>query len=185
MISHIRGDVLLKTEKFAVLETGGLGYKVYATKETLDCLSENKSASLWTYLAVREDSNTLYGFLQKDELDFFELLLTVSGIGPKTALGILNLADVSSIKKAVSANNPAHLIKVSGIGKRVAEKIVLELKNKIKGEAEPTLKEEIEAMEALKSLGYSQKESREALRETEGVTTINEKIKQALKILGK
>jgi Holliday junction DNA helicase RuvA len=135
---------------------------------------------------VREDALDLYGFLSEEELSFFEMLISISGIGPKTALNVLSVSSVSALKKAISTSDVSHLVKVSGIGKKIADKIVLELKDKVEGSDEngPTLREEVDAIEALKALGYSQKEAREALKEASGKTT-SERIKEALKILGK
>jgi Holliday junction DNA helicase RuvA len=114
------------------------------------------------------------------------MLISISGIGPKTALNVLSVSSVSALKKAISTSDVSHLVKVSGIGKKIADKIVLELKDKVEGSDEngPTLREEVDAIEALKALGYSQKEAREALKEASGKTT-SERIKEALKILGK
>ena len=140
----------------------------------------------------------LYGFLSPDELNFFELLITISGIGPKTALGILNLASIHTLETAVRTSDTSHIIKVSGIGKKVAEKIVMELKDKIekvsdnlksedaRNAMKDAMKKDSDVLEALKSLGYGQYESRQALKELpKDVTRTNEKIKEALKILGK
>ncbi len=130
----------------------------------------------------------LYGFANKKELDFFELLITISGVGPKTALNILNVASVDSLRQAVSTGETAHLTKVSGLGKKMADKIVLELKGKLGNYEEIAFghKEEIDALEALKSLGYSHKESREALQEIDkSHTTTSARVKAALKHLGK
>jgi len=188
MISQITGKIILKTEKYVVAEANGIGYKIFATSELLNTTKMDQQAKIWTYLAVRENALDLYGFSNKEELDFFELLITISGVGPKTALGILNVATVGSLRKAISTGETAHLTKVSGIGKKVADKIVLELKGKL-GEYEEValgLKEEIDALEALKSLGYSHKESREALKEIDAsLKTTSERVKAALKHLGK
>ena len=102
MITHLRGTVIDKEERAVVIETAGVGYKVFVTGMTMEKIREGAEASLWTHMAVREDSQTLYGFPVKDELNFFELLISISGIGPKTALGILNVSSVSNIRKAVS-----------------------------------------------------------------------------------
>ncbi len=189
MISQITGPVVLKTEKYLIIEANGLGYKVFATAELLNQSKTEQKIKAWTYLAVRENALDLYGFASKEELDFFELLNTVSGIGPKTALGILNVANVSSLRKAISSGETAHLTKVSGLGKKMADKIVLELKGKIGTYEEIHVghKEEIDAIEALKSLGYSHKEAREALQEIDSSTllTTSAKVKAALKHLGK
>ena len=189
MISQITGKIILKAEKYVVIETNGIGYKVFATTELLSVAKSDELAKVWTYLAVRENALDLYGFSSKEGLDFFELLITISGVGPKTALGILNVATVGSLRKAISSGETAHLTKVSGLGKRMADKIVLELKGKIGNYEELGLgqNEEIDALEALKSLGYSHREAREALQEIDGSTklTTSEKVKAALKHLGK
>lgn len=189
MISKITGKIILKTDKYVVCEVNQIGYKVHTTTELLNQIVLDQTAEIWTYLAVRENAMDLYGFSNKEELDFFELLLTISGVGPKTAINILNVATVASLRKAINSGETAHLTKVSGLGKKMADKIILELKGKIGSFEETDLghKEEIDALEALKSLGYSHKESREALQEIEGShsLTTNEKIKAALKYLGK
>lgn len=185
MISHIKGKVIDKNEKFLVVETGGLGYKVFGTLELIEKTKLNADISLWTHLAIRDVSHDLYGFIEKEELDFFELLIGISGIGPKSALNILSIATLTSLKKAVSSGDSAHLVKVSGIGKKNAEKIVLELKGKFE-ESAPDTKEEVDALEALKSLGYSYKEAHDALKKvSEKASTTSDRIKEALKILGK
>lgn len=188
MISQITGKIILKTEKIIIVETNGIGYKVFATTELLSVSKLEEHQKVWTYLAVRENALDLYGFSNKKELDFFELLITISGVGPKTALNILNVATVDSLRKAISSGETAHLTKVSGLGKKMADKIVLELKGKLGSYEEVTLglKEEIDALEALKSLGYSHKESREALQEIDkSLTTTSARVKAALKHLGK
>lgn len=188
MISQITGQVILKAEKYIVIDTNGLGYKVFATTELLSIAKVEEKIKVWTYLAVRENALDLYGFSNKEELDFFELLITISGVGPKTAIGILNVATVGSLRKAISTGETAHLTKVSGIGKKIADKIVLELKGKLGSYEEINLglKEEIDALEALKSLGYSHKESREALKEIDAnLKTTSDRVKAALKHLGK
>lgn len=188
MISKITGQIIHISEKFIIIETNGIGYKIYTTAELLNAIKLNTEIKAWTYLAVRENALDLYGFADKKDLDFFELLITISGVGPKTALGILNVANVDSLRKAISTGETAHLTKVSGLGKKMADKIVLELKGKL-GEYEEVhlgLKEEIDALEALKSLGYSHREARESLQEIDkNLTTTSDRVKAALKHLGK
>lgn len=186
MISKLKGVVEHIDTKFIILQVGGVGYKIFLTSEQLETLKESANISLWTYLAVREDSLTLYGFEEKDGLDFFEMLISISGIGPKTALGVMSATTISTLKKAVSTEDISHLVKVSGIGKKIAEKIILELKDKLKREdSEISLKDEIDTLEALRSLGYSQNQAREAFRQVDkNITNTSERIKQALKILG-
>ncbi len=189
MITHVTGTIIDKEERCLVIEVNGLGYKVFVTSVTAETLHEGAQTSLWTHLAVREDSQTLYGFPTKDELNFFELLVSsVSGVGPKTALGILNVSSVSNIRKAVSTGDTSHLTKVSGIGKKMAEKIVHELKGKFEAESGDaiSLRDEVDALEALKALGYKHNDAREALKEIDpAITDTGERVKKALKMLGK
>jgi Holliday junction DNA helicase RuvA len=187
MIAHLKGRVIHKDEKYLVLEASSVGYKVYGTFETIESSPLESDKSLWIYHTVREDASDLFGFTSKDELDFFELLISISGIGPRTALGILNVTTVSALKRAVSSGDTSHLIKVSGIGKKNAEKIVLELKDKFKkGEEDGAgYKEEVDALDALKSLGFSHNDAREALKQVADAPNTSERVKRALKILGK
>jgi len=192
MIAKIKGIVDFVGNGFVVLDVSGIGYKIYASVETMRMLGKKKDSeiSLWTHQAVRENSLDLYGFTERAELEFFEMLITISGIGPKSALGILNVAPIDTLRKAVSSGDTTYLTKVSGIGKKIAEKIVLELQDKLGAidvmtGGTPALKEETDAMEALMSLGYSQAEAREALKNIDdGVAGTNEKVKAALKNLG-
>jgi len=189
MIGHLTGKIIHGELKFVILDVAGVGYKVNTNTAILP-KETTQNAEFWTYLAVRENALDLYGFQTRDELDFFELLLTVSGIGPKSAIGILSLASLSSLRRAISTGDISHLTKVSGIGKKAAEKIVVELKDKIDsigmgGEfGESSLAGDIDALEALKSLGYTERESREALKVAVGKNT-EEKIRSALKNLNK
>ncbi|OGD66214.1 hypothetical protein A2Z61_00095, partial [Candidatus Campbellbacteria bacterium RIFCSPLOWO2_02_35_12] len=140
--------------------------------------------------AVRETSLDIYGFLDSEELRFFEMLISISGIGPKSAIAILNVADTETLKRAISSGESSYLIKVSGIGKKNAEKIIIELRDKL-GTTEnlkdtETLTGEIDTLEALQTLGYSQKEAREAMKKIEkNISGSKNLLKEALKILGK
>ncbi len=192
MISHLHGKIIHMGERFAVLETNGVGYKVFAPTEVLETLGkrQGETASLWTYLAVRENALDLYGFLEKEELDFFELLISISGIGPKTALGILSVTTIKNIRQAVASGETAHLTKVSGIGRKIAEKIVLELRDKIdflpEEKDDGVMRDESDALLGLQALGYSEREAREALKKLpKEISKPSERIKQALKLLGK
>lgn len=188
MISKIEGVVWDVNEKFLIVGVGGIGLKVYGTTEAREVAHKGANISLFTHLAVREDALDLYGFIMEEELKFFELLISISGIGPKTALNVLNVSSVTSLKRAITSNDTSHLTKVSGIGKKIAEKIVLELKDKVglHDESDISLRDEIDAVEALKALGYSQRDAREALKEVEkNITKTGDRIKEALRILGK
>jgi Holliday junction DNA helicase RuvA len=187
MIGHLQGTVMATRTNFLLLSVGGVGYKVFTTKETLARTKSGAEASLWTHLAVREDILDLYGFFTEEELRFFELLLTVSGIGPKSALGILDIAAVETLRSAIAGGNAGYLTKVSGIGKKTAEKIILELRDKVGLASESagrSLSSDEGALEALRALGYSHVEGREALRKVSSdITGTNDRLREALKIL--
>ena len=188
MIGHLEGTVRKVGPTYCILSVGGVGYKVAATKDALARLHEGAPAALWTHLAVREDVLDLYGFVHEEELRFFELLLTVSGIGPKSALAILDIATVESLRSAISSGNASYLTKVSGIGRKTAEKIVLELRDKVgvgSLDSDVALSGDEEALEALKALGYSMQEARDALRKVSAeITTPSERLREALKSVG-
>ena len=190
MIAHIEGLILHKSDKFLVVDTGGVGYKVWTTLDTAASLTIGDKCALWIYTAVRETSIDLYGFTTMEEMSFFELLLDVSGIGPKSALSIITVASIDTLKRAIATGDTSYLNKVSGIGKKTAEKIVIELRDKLhahKGEdgAPSSLRGESDIVEALKSLGYSQSEARDVLKQIPStIEGTNARIKEALKILG-
>lgn len=191
MISRLRGKIWHTDEKSVVLDVSGVGYRVFLTDTDLISLADKSGeVSFWTYLSVKDDALDLYGFLNKDELNFFELLISISGIGPKKAIAILSVAPVETLKKALRSRDTSYLTQVSGIGKKNAEKIVLELKDKFAaiadGEDSSSLREESDAMEAIRSLGYSAAEAREALQKIDpAITKVGDRVKEALKILGR
>jgi holliday junction DNA helicase RuvA len=165
MIAQLQGTVLYVGQHHAVIDVSGVGYKVLASPTTLASLKEGKKAVLLIHTAVREDALDLYGFLHEDERGMFELLLTVSNIGPKSALAILSLADAHTLASAIVKGKASYLTSVSGIGKKTAEKIVMELKDKVSGFGMGGVIEGDEsALEALRGMGYSLKEAREALK---------------------
>ena len=184
MIGHLTGKIIHTDLKSVILDVSGVGYKIHTNTAVID-KNIDKNIDFWTYLVVRETALDLYGFQTKEELGFFELLISVSGIGPKGALGILSIASIHNLKHAISTGDTSHLVKVSGVGKKNAEKIVIELKDKIEsiGGDDVYLSEEIDALEALKALGYNEREAREALKKVKDETDTGEKIKKAMKIL--
>lgn len=185
MIGHIKGIIIHQDLKSVILDVSGVGYKIYTNTGALDS-HKGSTVEFWTYLAVRENALDLYGFQSKEELDFFELLISVSGIGPKSALGILSIATLQNLRHAISTGDTSHLTKVSGIGKKNAEKIVVELKDKLEGimfEMDYSSTGDVDALEALKSLGYGEREARDALKKVSDVKDTGEKVKKALKLL--
>jgi len=185
MIGSVKGKITFKTDKFLIVETTGVGYKVNVSPDTLFKLPSNEEeVLLWIHTHAREDSLELYGFINREDLGFFEMLLGISGIGPRSALSVLGVATVDVLKRAISTGDTAYLTKVSGIGRKTAEKIILELRDKVGEETGGSLQADIDALEALKSLGYSQNEAREALKKVSPESNTNTKVREALKILG-
>lgn len=192
MISHLTGKILMRGNKFIALDVNGVGYKIFVLPDTLkEARKKPEDFSLWTHLHVRENALELYGFMEYAEVEFFEMLIQISGIGPKSGLGVLAVAPLDTIKRAVSIGDTSYLTKVSGIGRKIAEKIVLELKEKMGGLdlgeiGNAALKEDGDVLEALQSLGYSLGEAREALKKVPAeIDGANARIKEVLKNLGK
>jgi Holliday junction DNA helicase RuvA len=190
MISQLFGTIIHKDDRYLVLDVHGVGYKVYATGENIQKVSSTEPVRFWTHMIVREDALDLYGFPTKDEIEFFEMLIGISGIGPKSALSILNLATIPTLKKAIVSGDSTYLTKVSGIGKKNAEKIVLELKDKLIFSSEEdevaSRSYESDSLEALKALGYAEREARDALKKVpKEIVDTGECVKHALKILSK
>ncbi len=191
MINLIEGKLELSEERFVIVNVGGVGYRVFVSAETASKLPRKGSlVKLWTQLYVRDDIIELYGFLSKEDLDFFELLNSVAGIGPKSALGIMNVAAIDDLKAAIVEGKVELLTKASGIGRKTAERIILELKDKIKKkenkEAISRMESDLEVEAALMVLGYLRSQIREAIKllpdEIKGVEA---RTKAALKILSK
>ncbi|HEY4518531.1 MAG TPA: Holliday junction branch migration protein RuvA [Candidatus Paceibacterota bacterium] len=184
MIGSLEGTISHAEIGFVILSVAGVGYKVHIP---INMSAEvGASVRLWTHLAVREDALDLYGFEDRESLNFFEMLIKISGIGPKSALNIISISSLASLKQAVSEGDLPYLTKISGIGRKTAEKIVLELRDKVGASAPVSgkLREETDALEALESLGYNRKEAQDALRAAGG-DTASIRVKEALKILGK
>lgn len=188
MIAFIEGKVKLKTDKFVIIISNEIGYKIFCSMPTLKKIAENQEVELFTHLYCREQIMDLYGFLTFEEMEFFELLISISGIGPKAALSILSLAPVKTLKQAIASGQTSLLTKVSGIGKRTAERVILELQNKVDFSVEGVkqLSSDSEAIDALVSLGYTVGQARAALEKVPAdIKGIGDRVKQALKILGK
>ena len=174
-----------------VVENNGLGYKVFVPADVLLQIKIDQEIELHTYQHVREDALQLFGFRRYEELRLFEQLISVSGVGPKTAMAVFGVASVQDIISAIVNNNADILKKVSGIGAKTAERIVLELKNKIlpcasvaQIKSTEELGADADVVEALVGLGYSNFQVREALKKVDlEIKDIGEKVKAALKIL--
>ena len=191
MISYIKGKIIFKNESFIIVLTGNVGYKVFVMSDLADL---GQDIELFTYLNVREDALTLYGFLEYKELELFEYLISISGIGPKAGMGILSLADPKTIKVAIAKGDSSILTRVSGIGKKTAERVVLELRNKFSNmEGDDALQEKskevndyTDTIEALVSLGYSSSQAKKALSNIPAeIKDVSERIRLSLRELGK
>jgi holliday junction DNA helicase RuvA len=189
MIGKLRGKIDEIRKGYAIIDVGGVGYRVYGTEITLGSIAKKEEVGMFIHTDVKEDHIRLFGFEAMEEFDMFELLISISGVGPKAALGILTIANPPTIKNAIIQEDSSILTRVSGIGKKTAERIILELSNKV-DEISVTQQEEVrtdqDVVEALISMGYSVSEARQANKDIpKDVTDISEKIKYALKKLKK
>ena len=183
MIAYLQGKILEKTAAYIILENQGVGYKVFVTPEILE-QPLGQELRLYVYHKVAEDSQALFGLSDFESLQLFELLVTVSGVGPKVALAILSAARVSDIRQAIASQDSGIFTRISGVGTKTAEKIIIELKNKVIGSGSPAAGAS-EVFDALLALGYKQNEVRSVISKVDGSLTQGEQIKQALKFLSK
>lgn len=170
MIAYLKGKVVHKNKNTIILLTGTIGYEIHLTARHFDPLNLNEEVEFYIYTKVREDELSLFGFNSTAELDFFKALISVNGVGPKTALEILS-ADLEMVKAAIVQENSAYLSKLPGIGKKTAERIILELKNKISTDNQIKLSSDLdknfeEVVSALGSLGYQRNEIVKVLKNT-------------------
>ncbi len=190
MIAFVKGQVMFKGENFIILLCGEVGYKVFLIARDLIKIKIGDSAEFFTHHYVREDEMRLYGFIEWRELQMFDLLFSVTGIGPKSAMGILELAPVDTIISAIQSGDKTVLTKVSGIGKKTAERVVLELQGKVPvlppgAKSESAGKNYAELLEALTGMGYSVGEARLAMEKIPSeIKDIGQALKIALKELG-
>lgn len=186
MISFLEGKIILKRDKFIIIEVAGIGYKVFLSRQTLLRLPEiGGPIKLFTFQNVKEEALDLYGFLTYDELDFFEVLNDIHGIGPKAALEISVLGPLDKIKDRILAQDEKIFEGIPGIGGKRASTIILELTGKIKmlGSKKDSADE---AENALTQLGFSRHQAKEALsRVPTNIKNSEERIKLALKNLGR
>ncbi|MCR5796831.1 MAG: Holliday junction branch migration protein RuvA [Eubacterium sp.] len=203
MISHIRGILDSFDETSIVIESNNIGFEIMVPTSTIQELPHvGSEVKIYTYMSVREDDISLYGFITRDDLEMFKLLIKVSGIGPKVAVGILSTLDIDTLRMAILSDDAAAIAKAPGIGKKTAGKLVLELKDRIqldesiekmldRGEMRAIAggaddKSDVrEALEALTSLGFSQNEAKKAISGIEEIETMDVEaiIKEALKKL--
>lgn len=185
MIATIEGIVSEKGIDTVVIEAGGLGYEVSVTNEDYGKLDKSKSAKLFIYEHIRENSHDLYGFINKSTKQLFEQLLSVNGVGPKVAIVILSLGNSAAVANAIANQDVEFVKQASGVGKRVAERVVVELKDKVgvvSGESvNLTTAISDEAVQGLMALGFSQADAAKALSRVDSKLNTEARIKQALK----
>lgn len=185
MIAYLKGKIKASTEGFIILENQGVGYKVFLPEDLQADLVTSAEAELYIYTHVKEDAQDLYGFSDFAQLGLFELLLSVSGIGPKAGLGILAQGDPNHIRQAIANGDSSVFTKISGIGSKTAERIILELQNKVgvlgESQSKTSIGTSADAIVALQNLGYSESESRDLLRNVDVSLKVEDQIKEALK----
>ena len=193
MIGHLEGTVKAVRKNYLILATDYVSYKVFVAPQLSLTSEPGKKLSLFIHTHVREDQISLFGFTTLPELEFFELLLTVSGVGPKLALSVMSLSDLNMIKSGILNEDPNVFTKVSGIGRKTAERLIIELKDKITDEfggKEEGLREiskaQADVLDVLLALGYSRSEARDALAGLpKNLGSSEEKIREALRLLAK
>lgn len=196
MYAYIKGDLEEKSNGFVVIENNGIGYKIFMSNIAIGRLGElHSKVKVYTYYQVREDNISLYGFNTKEDLRMFELLISVSGVGSKTAINMLSNIEASSFAVAVVSNDIKKISSLKGVGNKTAQRLVLELKDKLKAEKELTNLEEVkeavseeeissDASDALQILGYNRKDIETALKKMDcNNLSTEEIIKEALKML--
>ena len=194
MIGYLEGELIKKYDRRCILKCGQLGYRIFMANTALSKLQENADiVKVFTYPYQRENTQELYGFLTPEELELFEMLITVSGVGPKSALTLIDEIPFDTLVASVLRGEDGALRRVPGIGNKTAQKIIIELKSKIASLAtaatqiaSATVSEDMDLIEALKGLGYSSYQAREALKKVAPeIKGVEKRIGEALKILAK
>ena len=185
MIAYLKGKVFLKINKSIILlvNNDSLGYQVFLSQLDLDKLELKQEVEFFIFSSIKEDAFDLYGFCDIEAWDLFKNLISVSGVGPKSAINILGLAKIEELKQAIVSGDPSILQQVSGIGKKTAERLVVELKEKISSDANILLKldnQDEQLVQALVSLGYKEREVKDMLKGLELTGDLSDKIRQVL-----
>ncbi len=177
MIAHLEGTIISRSEKSVVVDVQGVGYEVFTVPIFLERARVGEQVKFFTHHQVREDAAELFGFTKPEELDFFKKLIGVSGIGPKSALTIMSLTTVAELQKSIVEEDPSLLTKVSGIGTKTAERLIVELKNKLTttslgdSSAGASPEGDGQVIDGLVGLGYSVRDAREAVRAVDRTVT--------------
>jgi holliday junction DNA helicase RuvA len=197
LFEYIKGTFMGMNKDYIIIENNGIGYRIFTSGSTIAKMPKiDESVMLYLEQIVREDFIGLYGFLSKEEIDMFKLLLTVSGVGAKAALSFMSILTVTNIKYSIITSDEKNIMRAPGIGKKIAQRIILELKDKIKVKGDQSELNSVdvllgvennnfEVIAALISLGYSEKEAQNAIKSVELKDTIEDTIKNCLKFLMK
>ncbi|HUQ75564.1 MAG TPA: Holliday junction branch migration protein RuvA [Burkholderiales bacterium] len=185
MIGRVTGKLAAKNPPQVLVDVGGIGYEIDVPMSTLYALpASGETVTLFTHLVVREDAHNLYGFFTQDERAAFRQLIRISGVGARTALGVLSGMSVADLAQAVALQDAARLVRIPGIGKKTAERLLLELKGKLADAvAEPSARRGSDVVHALVALGYSEKEAAAASKDVAPDLPVAEAIRAALKTL--
>ncbi len=179
MIYYLDGKITIKGKDFVVIDVDGVGRKVYMSSDAIESLpAERESFKLFCYLNIGRNSEKLYGFPSRENLEFFESLINLSGIGPKTALQVASIAPMDEMKKAIKNDNEEILDKIFDIGKKRGQRVIFELSRRIKEKPE-----EDGAVQTLTSLGFSKRDAGAALKGVSKEKSVDERVKEALKLL--
>ncbi|MCD7729262.1 MAG: Holliday junction branch migration protein RuvA [Clostridia bacterium] len=193
MIGYLKGNIMSVSADSALIETGGVGYEVLCSASALHSLSGKKQGEVYTYLQVREDGVSLFGFSSPEEKNMFLKLITVSGVGPKLGIAVLAGMDSSSLAAAIASSDVKRLSSVKGLGKKTAERIILELREKVTADVSanggdipvsmPMEEGDEDAVVALMTLGFTRAESSRAVEKAKagGAQTLEDIIRSALK----
>lgn len=191
MIAHLVGEVTEKLETSAIIDVHGIGYEVILTQGDLDAFNLGSKVKVYTYHALRENSEELYGFSSLAAKRLFELLISVNGVGPKAAINILSLGAPEEVRNAIANTDAAYIAKATGVGKKSAERVIVDLRDKVGlpskyGSSDTGLsfgasQQNDEALDALIALGFPLKEATAALAEVDSNMTVEERIREALK----
>jgi len=184
MISYLSGKVILKDDKYVVINTGNVGYRVYLSSKNINEIKKNE-ISLFCYLNTKKDPWEIYGFLSSEEMNLFELLIKVSGVGPKAALEASSIGSLEKIKEGIESDDQIIINKLFLLGKKKAEAIIFDLSRKTKIEKRKESDDNNDVIKALLKLGFSKKEIQEALIKIPDKIKTEEKIEKILKLLGK
>lgn len=194
MIGYLEGEIIKKYDRRCILKCGALGYRIFMANNSLGKIQENSDiVKVFTYPVQREDTQELYGFVTPEELELFEMLITVSGVGPRSALAIVDEIPFDMLVAAIMRGEEEVLRRVSGIGQKIAQKIIIDLKTKTALlatqatlAASGSVADDADIIEALKGLGYSAYQAREAVKNVPSeIKGVEKRIEEALKFLAK